>query len=249
MGDQNTQQVHFTISGEWLTDFIREQYYGSADWSYEQCKDTLLRTLSLDAPDEEKEHLASAIIHGDKKFIGDNELSLVDDPDFDVYKYSKFIRPVFIPDQRGVRGILTVDGLFVKCEYQAHADTIEQIGPEKSKGSLAFWQGLIGSGVSKDDYSRHLSIHQIRWANKHLDCMSPHQQREWKRMELLDKLNNGESEVTKVESKMKISQLIKYLDDIYEQHGDLDVTVAGKPVTDFEDSVSVSDVDNYVDFQ
>lgn len=155
-----SERLCFKIDGEWLTDFIRNLYY-MEDESYEECKGKLLRSLCLNGLEEdEKEQLAQDIIFGNKKFIGVNDLELVEDSDFDVYNYSRFSRPNFNKDEEGIRGILTKEGIFVQCEYQQHNSTIEAIGHEKCKGSLAFWMGLIGAGVSKDNYNDKISIQQ-----------------------------------------------------------------------------------------
>ncbi|MFR2890668.1 MAG: hypothetical protein ACLTDM_20985 [Clostridium butyricum] len=177
-----SKQLCFKVDGEWLTDFIRNSYY-QKDESYEECKSKLLRSLCLSGlKEDEKEQLAQDIIFGNKKFIGVNNLELVDDTDFDVYKYSRFSRPNFNESEKGIRGILTREGMFVQCEHQQHNSAIEAIGHEKCKGSLAFWMGLIGAGVSKDNHNDKISIQQKKWFEKNKEYMHKEQIKSWNRL-------------------------------------------------------------------
>ncbi|NRT32421.1 hypothetical protein BJV38_004994 [Clostridium beijerinckii] len=174
-----SENVFFKIDGEWFTDFIRTLYYAD-DKSYEECKEKLLLSLCLeDISNDDKEELAQAIIFGDKKFIGVNSLELVDDTDFDVYNYSRFSRPKFNENCRGIRGILTKEGIFVPCEFQGHASTIDKIGIDKCKGALQFWMGLMGAGVSKDEQRDNITKQQQKFFYKNIHYMHPEQTRDW----------------------------------------------------------------------
>lgn len=182
-----SENVCFKVDGEWLTDFIRNLYY-SDDKSYEECKDKLILSLCLnELTESEKDELAEAIIYGDKKFIGINSFDLVDDTDFDVYNYSRFSRPKFQVNCRGIRGILTKEGIFVPCEYQGHNSTIENIGFEKCKGALQFWMGLMGAGVSKDEQKDNITKQQQKFFYENIHYMHPEQTRDWKNLVKFEK--------------------------------------------------------------
>jgi hypothetical protein len=175
-----SENVFFKIDGEWFTDFIRTLYYAD-DKSYEDCKEKLLLSLCLeDISNDDKEELAQAIIFGDKKFVGVNSLDLVDDNDFDVYNYSRFSRPKFNVNGRGIRGILTKEGIFVPCEFQGHASTIEEIGIAKCKGALQFWNGLMSSGVAKDEQRTEVTKYQKKFFEENKQYMNEEQLKSWK---------------------------------------------------------------------
>ncbi|CUU46157.1 hypothetical protein [Clostridium beijerinckii] len=174
-----SENVFLKIDGEWFTDFIRTLYYAD-DKSYEECKEKLLLSLCLeDISNDDKEELAQAIIFGDKKFIGVNSLELVDDTDFDVYNYSRFSRPKFNENCRGIRGILMKEGIFVPCEFQGHASAIDEIGIDKCKGALQFWMGLMGAGVSKDEQKIEITKYQKKFFEENRRYMGEEQIRDW----------------------------------------------------------------------
>ncbi|WP_394897613.1 hypothetical protein [Clostridium butyricum] len=122
--------------------------------------------------EDEKEELSESIIYGDKKFIGVNDLDLVDDIEFDVYKYRRLPRPTHFEEGKGIIGILTKDGIFVECEYGGHNSTINFIdnGHQNLNGAAVFGTGCeTGLGGNVDSYVRmdttwsKLSKYQIRW--------------------------------------------------------------------------------------
>ncbi|WP_315069638.1 hypothetical protein [uncultured Clostridium sp.] len=177
-----SENVYFKVDGKWLTNFIRTLYY-SDDKSYEECKDKLILSLCLnELTESEKDELAEAIIFGDKKFIGVNSFDLVDDTDFDVYNYSRFSRPEFHENCRGIRGILTREGIFVQCPYEGHASTIKKIGIDKCKGALQFWMGLMGAGVSKDEQRDNITKQQQKFFYENIHYMHPEQTRDWRNL-------------------------------------------------------------------
>lgn len=167
-----SENVCFKVDGEWFTDFIRTLYYAE-DKSYEECKEKLLVSLCLShISEEDKEELAESIIYGYKKFVGINELDLVNDIDFDVYKYSRLPRPMNLEEGKGITGILIKDGIFVKCEYSGHNSTINFIdnGRQNLAGAVVFSTGCktglggnVDSYVMMDSDISKLSKYQIRW--------------------------------------------------------------------------------------
>lgn len=185
-----SKSVYFKVHGEWLTDFIRDLYY-SGNESYETCKEKLigvLNTGSYKMTEDEKEELASSIIFGEKKLTGINEMSLVDDKDFDVYNYAtRFKRPEFKGIKKGIRGILTKSGLFVPCEFMGHASTIEYIGEEKCIGAVQFWMSLSGCGISKDKFDDKFTKQQINFFYSNIEYMHPEQVKDWARAVKLER--------------------------------------------------------------
>ncbi|MFC4782196.1 hypothetical protein ACFO6R_13175, partial [Eubacterium multiforme] len=117
----------FKIDGEWFTDFIRKLFYAE-DYSFDECKYKLITSFNLHFLTEEKKNdFAEAIIYGEKKLKGCNEFELVDDPDFDLYEYSRISRPKNFETGKGVIGILTTDGVFGECKYGGHANMLNFI--------------------------------------------------------------------------------------------------------------------------
>jgi hypothetical protein len=180
------KKLHFSIDGEWFTDFIRTLYYAD-DKSYDYCKDKLLDSLclkELNMTDIEKDELAKSVIFGDKKLVGINNLTLIDDVNFNIYDYSRFQEPVFNKDKKGIVGILTQEGLFVQCHFRQHADTIDRIGQEKANGSLAFWTDIFADGfnVSKDWERKHTTKYQRVWIEKNKEHLSEDQLKDIRRI-------------------------------------------------------------------
>lgn len=168
------ESLVFQIHGDWLTDFIRNLYYAE-EYSYEECKAKLVNSLCLkDLSEKEKTELFESILYGEKKLIGVNELELVDDTDFDVYKYSRFTKPVF---ENKVIGFLLRDGVFVQCNYMEHFTTLDKIGEELAKGALIF--GF--NNRTKETYCYTdkeddiLTKQQLKWINKYTDFLSEYQ--------------------------------------------------------------------------
>ena len=149
------EKIHFKVDGEWLTSFIRRLYY-SEDRGYTDCKERLIKSLSLqDLLEEEKDELAKSIIFGDKKLIGVNNFELIDDINFDVYEYSRVSRPSNFIENNGVTGILTGDGVFAECQYGGHNYTINFIddGHQNLSGAIIFSIGCkTGVGQNADSY-------------------------------------------------------------------------------------------------
>ncbi len=168
--------VTFKVDGEFITDFIRNLYY-KEDLSYQECKFRLEKSLCLgEMREDDKEKLFQDILYGKKKLVGINEFDLVDDVDFDIYKYSRFPRPTF-EEGKGVRGILTTDGIFVYCNYGGHFKAIEWLG-EKSFGGMAFYlhdYDTSISGVSADYDITPLTERQLEWLEKHRKYLVPKQ--------------------------------------------------------------------------
>lgn len=138
------EKIQFKVDGEWFTSFIRNLYY-SEDRGYEDCKDRLIKSLSLqELSEEEKDDLAKSIIFGDKKLIGVNNFELIDDIDFDVYEYSRVSRPTNFIENKGVTGILTGDVVFAECRYGGHNHTINFIddGHQNLSGAIIFSIGV-----------------------------------------------------------------------------------------------------------
>lgn len=192
------EKLNFKIDGQWFTDFIRRLYY-SENKSYKECKEKLLKSLCLDyISEDDKEELAQSIIFGDKKFIGINDLDLVDDVDFDVYKYSRIPRPTFI-ENKGITGILLSDGIFAQCKYGEHDDTINFVdnGHGNLSGAIIFSVGCeFGIGINSDSYVEmdticgKLSKYQVKWYKKHKKYLNKKQICEFERY--LDKNNKLE---------------------------------------------------------
>ncbi|MBB6716247.1 hypothetical protein [Clostridium gasigenes] len=185
-----SKNVCFKIDGEWFTDFIRNLYYAE-DKSYEKCKEKLLKSLCLqDIDEDEKEELAQEIIFGEKKLIGVNELDLVEDIDFDVYKYSRITRPMHFIEGKGITGILTKDGIFAECEYGEHNNTVNFIdnGHQNLSGAVVFSIGSkTGVGANCDSYVHidttwsKLSKYQIRWYKENKKYLTERQIRQFER--------------------------------------------------------------------
>ncbi|NFM11394.1 hypothetical protein FDC26_14205 [Clostridium botulinum] len=179
-----SESLCFKVDGEWFTDFIRKLYYAE-DKSYEECKEKLLVSLCLGhISEDDKEELAQAIIFGDKKFIGVNDLDLVDDVEFDVYKYSRIPRPTRFIEGKGITGILTKDGVFAECEYGEHNSTINFMdnGHQNLSGAVIFSIGSeTGVGINCDSYVKmdttwsKLSKYQIRWYEKNKKYLNERQ--------------------------------------------------------------------------
>lgn len=179
-----SESLCFKVDGEWLTDFIRSLYYAE-DKSYEECKEKLLSSLCLGhISEDDKEDLAQMIIFGDKKFIGVNDLDLIDDVDFDVYKYSRISKPINFIENKGVTGILLTNGVFAECKYGGHYSTIKFIdnGRQNLNGAVVFSIGYeTGVGADCDSYVKmdtswsKLSRYQIRWYNKNKKYLNERQ--------------------------------------------------------------------------
>jgi len=176
------EKVTFKMHGDWFTDYIRTLYYGD-DLNFNKCRDSLIQSLCLNnISEEEKEELAKLILFGEKRFVGINNFDLIDDVDFDVYKYSRFSRPTFHLNCRGIRGILTREGIFVQCPYEGHASTIEKIGIDKCEGAIQFWMGLMGAGASKDKWEDNITKQQHKFFYQNIHYMHPEQIKNWKNL-------------------------------------------------------------------
>lgn len=81
-----TETLHFSIDGEWLTDFAR-QWFWNENKPYEVVAELLGSCIAAD-DDNEKDTIIRDIIEGRKKFVGINEFELVND--------GKNIRPIYI---------------------------------------------------------------------------------------------------------------------------------------------------------
>lgn len=172
------EKLRFEVDGEWFTDFIRDLYY-QRDESYEVCKRKLLDSLHLiSLTKDEEDNLAESILFGDKKLVGVNAFDLVDDIEFDVYKYSRFPRPIFKFDC-GIRGILTKEGIFVECAYMGHSALTKHIGVEKCNNSISFWTGLMGDGATIDNYKNEITKYQTKWYLEHKQYLNQEQIRDW----------------------------------------------------------------------
>lgn len=179
-----SENLCFKVDGEWFTDFIRNLYYAE-DKSYDECKGKLLKSLCLDdISEDDKEELSQMIIFGDKKFIGVNDLDLVDDIDFDLYKYSRVPRPTNFVKNKGVTGILLTNGVFAECEYGGHNSIINFVdnGHQNLSGAVVFSIGCAtGVGENCDSYVKmdttwaKLSKYQIRWYIEHKKYLNERQ--------------------------------------------------------------------------
>lgn len=173
------KEVHFSIDGEWFTNRFRDMYYYE-NLTTEELKTKFIKCLGPNTlSDEEKNELFESIIYGEKKFIGCNEFELVEDKEFDIQSYSKFLEPKFIDDERGVRGILTKAGMFVQCGYGEHQSIIAEIGKDRCKGCLVFFLGLASSGIYKDNTKEKLTKKQLEWCEAHKIYFNEEQKSDW----------------------------------------------------------------------
>lgn len=168
--------VTFKIDGEWLTDYIRKFFYAE-DFSFEECKCKLIDSLSLRSfTEEQKNKFAEDIIYGEKKLIGCNSFELVDDPDFDLYNYSRISRPKNFKENGGVIGILTTDGVFGECGYGGHSSMLEFIdnGHGNCNGSIVFQHKYSYDYAVIDDGYKPTK-QQIKWFDKNKEYLSVEQ--------------------------------------------------------------------------
>lgn len=165
--------VTFKVDGEFLTDFFRKLYYAD-DLSYDEVKERFKDSLNLQG--NELDEVFQNLIYGKRKLVGINEFDFVEDNDFDVYDYSRFLRPTF-KEAEGIRGILTQDGIFVQCNYGGHFSTLDWIG-DKAFGGVVFYLHQCDSsisGVSADYDITPLSRMQLEWIEKHKKYLTPYQ--------------------------------------------------------------------------
>lgn len=159
--------VNFKITGEYITKWIRTLYFVE-NTKLDYCKNKLIKLLMMDNS-LDKEKVAEDIILGEKKLVGENELYLERDNEFDVYNYCYISRPI-LKSGEGITGILTRDGLFAQCNYGEHNETIKMLG-NKSSGALIFSSSDKGSYVIKDKQNDSLSSNQIKWLEKNYEYL------------------------------------------------------------------------------
>jgi len=74
-----TETLHFSIQGEFITDFAREMFW-DMDKDYADCEEILLNILNSGPYDQEKNRrIAQDIIEGRLKFVGQDTVELVPD--------------------------------------------------------------------------------------------------------------------------------------------------------------------------
>lgn len=167
----------FKVDGEWFTDFIRKLFY-SEDYSFEECKYKLINSLCLHniATKEQQIELTEDILYGEKKLIGCNEFKLVDDPDFDLYEYSRISRPKNFEVDKGVVGILTTDGVFGECKYGGHSSMLNFIDNchGNINGAITFHHtDKYDYAFIDDEYKA--TKQQIKWFKKNKKYLSYNQ--------------------------------------------------------------------------
>lgn len=180
--------VTFKIDGEFLTHFFRKLYYAD-DLPYDEVKDKFKDSLNLQG--NELNEVFYNLIYGKRKLVGINEFDFVEDIDFDVYNYSRFSKPTF-EEGKGIRGILTQDGIFVSCEYGGHFGAIDWIG-EKSFGGIIFYLHDYDSdicGVASDCDTIPLTKMQTEWLKDNKRYMNDKQ---IKQVEGILWLNKGDT--------------------------------------------------------
>lgn len=133
-----------------------------------------------DLPDVEKDELSKAIIYGKKKFTGINDLKLVDDGEFDIYREYGISKPKYMRKGTGLTGILTVDGVFIECEYGGHDRALSRLPEGKSNGAMVFSTGSPLderkiSYIAKDKESMPISERQMEWINKNVEYLDDSQ--------------------------------------------------------------------------
>lgn len=167
------EELTFKIDGEWFTDFIRKLFYAE-DYSFEECRYKLTTSFNLHfLTEEQKNDFAAAIIYGEKKLIGCNECELIDDPNFDLYKYSRISRPKKFVENGGVIGILTTDGVFGECDYGGHASMLRFIDNchGNINGAIAFAHTDSYDYAFIDDGYKP-TRQQIKWFDKNKKYLS-----------------------------------------------------------------------------
>lgn len=177
----NKEKVYFKIDGEWITNFIRTLYFRE-NKPYEECSRNLAKILGIqNSSKDEIESVVQPIIFGDKKLVGINTVEIEDDNDFNVYDYAKFKEPKYSNEDigKGLRGILTREGLFISCGYMEHNYTIRKIGEERAKGSIAIWKSSSSNGVSLDKLNDRITPYQEKWYKKNSIYLNDKQRKNW----------------------------------------------------------------------